>query len=63
MGQFGGEKIALLSAPSFSPSFPLFRIVSSNLFAASALALLLFFQIICLSALISRADKLPLSNH
>ena len=46
MGQFGGEKIALLSAlPLFlflSPSFPLFRIVSSNLFAASALSLLLF---------------------
>ena len=33
MGQFGGEKIALLSARSlsFSPSFPLFRIVSPNL--------------------------------
>ena len=46
---------------------PLFRIVSSNLFAASALSrrriLFFFFQIICLSALISRADKFPLSNQ
>ena len=46
---------------------PLFRIVSSNLFAASALSprriLFFFLQIICLSALISRADKFPLSNQ
>ena len=47
----------------FSASSPQIFCCLGTLSPRRRLLLLFFFQIICLSAVISRADKLPLSNH